>query len=252
MIVKQPVQEAIDPPAASWAAGGVSALERGLAVLDALGAAGEALGLADLSRRTGLYKSTLLRLLASLERCHYAVRQADGRYRLGPVVLGLGQAYAKGFDLHAALDAALARLAATTREAASFFVREGDGRLLLARVEGRQEVRDWVRIGSVLPLQGAAGHVLRLFEAGWAPGLPLVHSSFGERSPEVAAISTAVFRDSGRLAGALTVSGTCTRFRDPAHTAALTATLLAEARALTREMDGDVTGFDSLLQTGTT
>lgn len=250
MDVKQPVLETIEPASASWAAGGVSALERGLAVLNALGAAGEPVALAELSRRTGLYKSTLLRLLASLERCRYAVRQTDGRYRLGPVVLQLGHAYVRGFDLRTAVEPALTRLAAQTREAASFFLREGDGRLCLARVEGRQEVRDWVTVGSVLPLQGAAGHLLRGFEDGYTASVPLVHTSFGERTPEVAAVSAPVFRNGGRLAGALTVSGTCTRFQDDAHRAAITTVLLQEAELLTRELDGDPAGFLALRRSG--
>ncbi|WP_043837181.1 IclR family transcriptional regulator [Muricoccus aerilatus] len=236
-------EEKANEAARSWASPGVTALERGLAVLDELGAAGGPVSLVDLAQRTGLYKSTLLRLLASLERCRYAVRQADGRYRLGPVLFRLGQCYANGFDLRAALDPALTRLAAATQEAASFFVREGEARLCLARVEGRQEVRDWVTIGTLLPMKGAAGHLLRCFETGYRPGLPLIHTSFGERTPEVAAISAPVFRNGAVLAGALTVSGTCTRFRDEAHRAEMTEVLWQEAKALTAELDGDVSSF---------
>lgn len=232
-----------EAPAPGWAAPGVSALERGLLVLDALATPGPPPGLAELARRTGLYKSTLLRLLASLERLGHAVRQPDGRYRLGPALLRLGHAYSAGFDLRAALDPALARLAAATREAASFFVREGGERLCLARVEGRQEVRDWVTIGSLLPMQGAAGHVLRGFESGWRAGPPLLHASFGERTPEVAALAAPVFRNGRALAGALTLSGTVTRFRDEAHRASMAELLLREAGALTRALDGEGEGF---------
>ena len=243
MDVNEAPAAAQEPAAASWASAGVSALERGLSVLDALGAAGAPLGLAGLSKRTGFHKSTLLRLLASLERCGHAVRQADGRYRLGPALLRLGQAYSIGFDLRAALAPALARLAAATREAASFFVREGAGRLCLARVEGREEVRDWVTVGTLLPLQGAPGQVLRGFEAGWRPGLLLLRTSFGERTPEVAALSVPVYRGGQGLAGALTVSGTVTRFRDEAHRAAIAQALLREAEGLTLALDGDASGF---------
>lgn len=238
MNVKEPRQEVLEISGGSWASAGVSALERGLGVLDSLGAAGAPIPLAELARRTGFHKSTLLRVLASLERCRYAARLADGRYRLGPAVLRLGEAYTLAFDLRAALEPVLVRLAAETHEAASFFVREGEGRVAVARVEGRQEVRDVVTIGAVLPLQGAAGHVLRLFEDGPRPDLPAIHASFGERTPEVGAMSTPVFRRGGVLAGALTLSGTVTRFRDEAHRAAMTTTLLREAAALTRELDG--------------
>lgn len=238
MNVKEPGGDAVEPAGGSWASAGVSALERGLAVLDALGEAGRAIPLAELARRTGSHKSTLLRVLASLERCRYAVRTADGRYRLGPVLLRLGQAYGRAFDLRSALEPALARLAAETREAASFFIREGEGRVALARVEGRQEVRDVVTIGAVLPLQGAAGQVLQLFAEGPRADVPLVHGSFGERTPEVGALSIPVFRQGGVLAGALTLSGTIIRFRDAAHRDAMTTLLLREAAALTRDLDG--------------
>ena len=238
MDVKEPGREAVELAGGSWAAAGVSALERGLAVLDALAEAGAPIPLAELARRTGFHKSTLLRVLASLERCRYAVRTPDGRYRLGPVVLRLGQAYSRSFDLRAAIEPALVRLAAATHEAASFFIREGEGRVAIARVEGRQEVRDVVTIGAVLPLQGAAGHVLRLFEAGPRPDLPQAQASFGERTPEVGALSAPVFRQGGVLAGALTLSGTVTRFRDETHRAAMTKILLHEAACLTRGLDG--------------
>ncbi|MBP0495215.1 IclR family transcriptional regulator [Pararoseomonas indoligenes] len=239
--VKQDGTEEPDSPRVE----GVAALERGLAVLEALGASDGPQPLAELARRTGLYKSTLLRLLASLERRGYTVRQADGRYRLGPTLPRLGAAYARGLDLRAALDPVLAALAAETRETAGFFVREGEGRLLLARVEGQQAVRDWITIGSLLPLQGAAGHTLTRFAGGWRGDEPLLDSSFGERTPEMAAISVPVFRAGGALAGALTVSGTCTRFRDPDHHAALSAALLRAGAALTRALDGEAMGFDS-------
>ncbi|MCR0983896.1 IclR family transcriptional regulator [Roseomonas populi] len=230
---------------ASRGAEGVAALERGLAVLDAMGASEGPQSLAELARRTGLYKSTLLRLLASLERRGYAVRGGDGRYRLGPALPHLGAAYLRGLDLRAALDPVLGSLAAETRETAGFFVREGEKRLLLARVEGQQAVRDWITVGSLLPLQGAAGHTLTRFAGGWRPGQPVLDSSFGERTPEMAAISVPVFRAGNTLAGALTVSGTCTRFQDPARHAALSAALLRAGAALTRALDGDAAAYDA-------
>ncbi|MBU8544790.1 MULTISPECIES: IclR family transcriptional regulator [Roseomonadaceae] len=238
MNVKRLDEALVEPAAASWAAAGVSALERGLAVLDMLGEAGAPITLADLSRRTGFHKSTLLRILASLERCRYAARLADGRYRLGPALLSQGQAYTRAFDLHGALQPVLVRLAAATREAASFFIREGEGRVCLARAEGRQEVRDVVPLGAVLSMKGAAGHVLRLFAEGPRQDIPQVQGSFGERAAEVGALSVPVFRNGGILAGALTLSGTCTRFRDDAHRVAMEAALLREAALLTRELDG--------------
>ena len=70
--------------------GGVAAVDRALSILDAL--TDDKVTLAELSKRTDLYKSTVLRLLKSLEKFGYVLRSADGSYRLGSKVLHLGVA----------------------------------------------------------------------------------------------------------------------------------------------------------------
>src|SRR5438045_1513883 len=79
--------------------GGVAAVDRALTILDAL--TDEKTTLAELSKRTDLYKSTLLRLIKSLERFGYVLRDADGCYRLGSKVLYLGSLYHKHFRTRA-------------------------------------------------------------------------------------------------------------------------------------------------------
>ena len=75
--------------------GGVAAVERALSILDAL--TDDKTSLAELSKRTGLYKSTVLRLSKSLERFGYIMRSEDGSYRLGSKVLLLGSLYQRHF-----------------------------------------------------------------------------------------------------------------------------------------------------------
>ena len=75
--------------------GGVAAVDRALSILDAL--TDDKVTLAELSKRTDLYKSTVLRLLKSLEKFGYVLRSADGSYRLGSKVLHLGALYQRHF-----------------------------------------------------------------------------------------------------------------------------------------------------------
>ena len=75
--------------------GGVAAVDRALSILDAL--TDDKVTLAELSKRTDLYKSTVLRLLKSLEKFGYVLRSADGSYRLGSKVLHLGSLYQRHF-----------------------------------------------------------------------------------------------------------------------------------------------------------
>lgn len=76
------------------AEGGAVAVDRALFVLSAFRLGDTSIGLAELAQRSGLYKSTLLRLLASLEHAALVQRLPDGRYSLGPEVARLNAVYA--------------------------------------------------------------------------------------------------------------------------------------------------------------
>src|ERR1700740_1629949 len=114
---------------------GVSAAERALAVLTAFRRGDGALSLAELAERTGLVKSTIMRLAMSLEQYRLLARLPDGSYRLDAETLRLGTAYQQAFSLSDHVGPALDELAEKTGETASFYVRNGDERLCLFRVE---------------------------------------------------------------------------------------------------------------------
>ena len=62
---------------------GAAAVDRALTLLSAFRPGDSALGLVELAQRTQLYKSTALRLLASLEHARLIQKLDDGRYALG-------------------------------------------------------------------------------------------------------------------------------------------------------------------------
>lgn len=190
---------------------GVAAVDRALSILDAL--TEERVSLADLSKRTGLYKSTVLRLIKSLEKSGYMLRTADGAYRLGSKVLSLGALYQRYFRTSDIVPPVLEKLAAELHEGASFYICEGEQRVCLHRVESTRAIRDSIHVGDRLPLTvGAAGHVLRAFAGARGARMDEIRhamyaASYGERDPETAAIAAPVFSSGNRLMGALSVSG---------------------------------------------
>ena len=199
--------------------------------------ADQPLSLAQIARETGLYKSTILRLLNSLIRFGYLERDELGQYRLASTVWRLGAQYRASFSLGDGIRAELAHLAKATGETASFYVRRGDARLCLYRSEPERAIRHSVAEGVELPIGlGASGKVLQAFdrdsgskwddirEAGFA-------TSRGERNPDVAAIAAPVFDQSGRLRGAIAVSGPVTRL-DEVATARVAKLLTERAAAL--------------------
>lgn len=198
----------------------VEAVERALSLLECFQRGRTVLSLAELGEITGMYKSTILRLAASLERFGYLVRREDGRFRLGPATARLAELYRQGFDLERLIRPELVRLVQVTGETASFYIREADVRICLYRENSTRAARHHLDEGATLPLNsGASGHVLRAFgdesdpseEAVRAAGYAL---SLGERDPDLAAIAVPVTNRAGKLYGALAVSGIVTRFTE--------------------------------------
>lgn len=212
----------------------VAALERALSILSVFESSDEPVTLAEISKITGLYKSTILRLIASFEDHGYLRRSKDGAsYSLGPTAFRLGVKYKQAFELDDAIESALEELVRKGTESASFHVLDRDRRLCIMRVDSNHPTLDRVAAGDRLPLdKGAAGKVLQAFSGVEGDELQTVHAegiaiSYGEVDPSCAAISVPVFGLDHELIGALSVSGPKERFTD--ETVASMSALLFEA-----------------------
>ena len=194
---------------------GVASAERVLAVLTAFRRGDDALELTEFAGRTGLVKSTIMRLCISLERFGLVERLEDGRYRLGVEAARIGSVYQQSFAMEARIMPVLERLAAEFEETASFYIRRGNQRLCLFRVDSPHPLRMNVRPGDLRPMDNSAiAQVLSRFGTRTQPegpdvGLPFFTS--GTTDPHVAALATPVFGTEGRLIGALAISGPMSR-----------------------------------------
>jgi DNA-binding IclR family transcriptional regulator len=140
-------------------------------------------------------------------------RLENGRYRIGPALFALGSIYQRSLVTADILLPIMRWLSDLSSESVAFYVRSGDVRTCLYRVESLHAVRYMVREGDVLPLEtGSGGRVLAAF--GGAEGSPYdeirrdyFYISIGERDVETSGISAPVFGPGRTLVGALTLAG---------------------------------------------
>lgn len=197
--------------------GGVIAVTRALQLLEAFRLGESHLSLAEMSRRCGLHKTTALRLARTLAKSGFMVQREDGDWRLGPAAGWLGARYQAGFDVQNVLEPALRELTLATGESAAFYVREGDVRTCLVRVEGPQALRHHARMGEGLPLdKGSPGRVILAFSGEPGDAFEKIrqrgyHWSIGEREQGVATVSAPVFGIHWRLLGSVCISGPSSR-----------------------------------------
>ena len=131
--------------------GPVRALDRGLAILIALGDA-RPRTLTEIGDAVGLPYSTVHRLLATLAGRGFVEQvTSSGRYRVGVRAFEVGASFVGG-GLTEAAHEPMAALRSALDETVNLAVRDGDAAVYLHQVEGQRKVRMFTRVGARVPL----------------------------------------------------------------------------------------------------
>ena len=243
----------------------LDSVDKALVLLECFSDREPELSLKQLSEKTGLYKSRIMRLCGTLMARGFLVRRAGSVYRLGPKLLMLGKIYERTSNLISLARPIMRELASLTGESTKLFVIQDDRRVCIAREEGSHPLRYAINEGDSLELYaGAGGKVLlayaedelrkRLFdqplrritaativareplnaelEAIRRQGYAL---SRGELVEEVAGMAAPVFDHSAAACAALTISGPVQRFSDE-NCQEMSVHLLAAARQISQSL----------------
>lgn len=133
---------------------------------------------ADLQRATGLAKSTLSRLLSSLERHGLVGRGDDGSYRPGLAISRFAQSPRSGAELVALGTARLRALSEATGETINLAVLVGEQVETMAQVDSTYLLGNVNWVGMRLPL-----HCTALGKVFLAHGTPLPSGRLERRTP---------------------------------------------------------------------
>lgn len=216
----------------------VRAVERALDILSAFTDETE-LSLTEVAAKTQLHKSTVHRLLASLEGKDFITRNAETeKYRLGFRIWELAANLSQSDDPAILLQPEMERLRDSLGETISLYVRDGGERIRIQAVQSNQAIRRVAPIGARLPLNvGASSKVLIAYadseiqeqvlaELEWSGAAEKqmfvrqmaeirrvgYATSVEEREPGAAAVSAPIFNRGHKLVAALAVSGPSNRF----------------------------------------
>jgi DNA-binding IclR family transcriptional regulator len=200
---------------------------KALRIIDMFLENGAGHSLAQLSAKTGINKSTILRLCATLEEAGLLQRDRSMAYVLGHKIWQLALVYQRQFRLEEMVRPLLRRLRDETKESASFYVRNGGVRVCLFRENSRHRICHHVEEGTQFPLrQGVVGRVLLAYSG--EPGRE--HDAIRRdgyfmaqgREPLTSSVAVPVLTRDGKLVGAIVVSGPSSRFTEQAQRNALT------------------------------
>jgi IclR family transcriptional regulator, KDG regulon repressor len=196
------------------------------------------LGLSEIASRLSLHKSTVHRLLATLENKGFLIRDAQTeKYRLGFRIWELSANLTHSDDPATVLLPEMERLRDLVGETISLYVRDGNERIRIQAVQSNQPIRRVAPIGARMPLfVGASSKVLVAYaepevlqavlnDPNWPDSIDReayleqleqiraqgFATSVEERELGAAAVAAPIFNRNGKLLAAIAASGPSNR-----------------------------------------
>ncbi|MFQ5566633.1 MAG: IclR family transcriptional regulator [Paracoccaceae bacterium] len=136
----------------------VQSLERGLGVLEAVSAANGPVGISELSRQLGLAKGSVARLVTTLARMNFLVRDPETRkYQLGLKLWELGSKSITGLDIRSVARPVMEELHEATGETVHLTVLSSEGKMVfLDKLDSTKSIRPNLQLGAHLPVHCVA------------------------------------------------------------------------------------------------
>jgi DNA-binding IclR family transcriptional regulator len=156
----RPEQTSTDPPRPRL----IGSVLKSLRLVDELAGSPQPLGVADIARMVGGTRGSVYQQLQTLAAAGWVERTERSTYRLTLRALHIGAAALDQADLGSRVNPTLRDLAAASQENSAIAVLDGRDALIAQRVEGTQQLRADIKVGTRMPLaRSASGRVLVAF-----------------------------------------------------------------------------------------
>lgn len=141
----------------------IQSVSHALDILESFTKTEDELGVTELSKRLGLHKNNVFRLLATLDHRGYIEQnRATENYRLGPKTLQLGSIFIEQRECRRQARPVLENLMAATGETAVVAVLRSNKVIYMDSVESGRTVRAVSRVGAMLPAHCSASGKVQL------------------------------------------------------------------------------------------
>lgn len=234
---------------------GVRSVQRALDILALLTDDRPAITIREIVESTGLAKTTVLRMVSTLEQSGLLWATASG-YMAGPGLWRWAHLAQRSWELPPDTQRSMRELAARRRETVNVYVARDIYRVCIAQQEGPQPLRHVVHVGDELPMWAGASAKVLLRDAGpslleriarrspygpahvkrlreWIDTAAAVGyaESHGEREDGLSAVAAPILGRAGSVVAALGLSGPTIRF-----TESRVAEFAADLKRMAKEM----------------
>ncbi|MFQ7103572.1 MAG: IclR family transcriptional regulator, partial [Anaerovoracaceae bacterium] len=122
---------------------GVQSVERALDIIESAASRQEGKSLTEISADTGLHKSTAYRIINTLVRRGFLMREDDGNYKLGHKLIETASYYINELELQTEARPYVAEISVHLGLAAYLGVLEGENVIYLEKINGPFTLKDF-------------------------------------------------------------------------------------------------------------
>ena len=143
----------------------IQSIIRAVKILNSFSSKEVELGITELSKRLNLHKSTIHRILVTLEDENLVIKnQSTQRYRLGIKLFELGHLMQEQIEIRTYALPVMRELAQKTEESVDLNIVSDRKRVSIEKIESPHDIRRIIQLGKSLPLYcGGSGKVLMAF-----------------------------------------------------------------------------------------
>lgn len=226
--------------------GYVRSVQRALDILSCFNWYERELTLTEISKKLGLAKSTTARILSTLEKENFLVRdEKSNGYKLGLNVYYLGLVAKESMDLRNIAYPIMHELRNITKETINLYLLDGMERVCFDQIESPHFIKQTVKVGERFPLwDGATGKIILAYldEGIWDEMSkqlePIteytiadpeefirllgeyrvngVAVTIGEKDYDIGCAASPIFDATGKVIGCISISGPSSRFAEDA------------------------------------
>ena len=222
----------------------IESIKRAIQILNSFTIKEKELGVTELSKKLMLHKSTIHRILITLEDEGFIIKnQSTQKYHLGLKLFELGHIVQNQMEIRSISLPVMKIFAEKTQESVDLNVISEGKRVSIEKIESSQDIRKIIQIGKILPLYcGGSGKALLAFLPDKEIGMFVMQEklvklgpntitdpkklkehlnqirkngyaiSFEERVLGSVSIGAPIFDHSGKVVASLSVSGPISRF----------------------------------------
>ena len=191
----------------------IKVLDKAFQILNSFDDANKSISLKELTVITQLNKSTILRICNSLIKHNFLIKnEINGSYRLGPGSWKLGSIYNSNFKIGNEIKEILSEICEATGQSTGYWVKAGNKKVCLYRVNSKTELNHYVVEGTTFELKSATGKVLLAYTEDNSELKNQIDKkgyifTTGERLDNIASVAVPVFDKKDNFKGTISVSG---------------------------------------------